>query len=721
MKKMDKIDSYTDLRSKISMVADQEMSSKSRIEKTAYGEAAFFLMNKVDVNKDDILAGKFEIKCNCSSLYPANMKQELSFLVNTDATLAKKYEGVLVAEEAGLFTRSPGAHAIPCFEELICEGIQHRIDRVKQCLKETDSALEGSKRNFYLSVLILLSAMQERILKYAQEALNQYEISGKPNLRRIYEACKRIAYYPPAHFFEAVQLVLLVQEHVLSGEGSGSMSFGRMDQYLYPLYEKDLREKVICKDEAQEIITALWKKIAQYEMSWQNVTLGGSDKSGKDMCNDLTLLCMNASLAVKGDQPQVSLRVHEGMPESVWNKAFDLIQTGMGFPELYNDQIAVKAKLNAGISEEDAWNYSIVGCVELSAGGKEYSHTEGARFNWTKILELMLQGGKCSITGCEILLAENHNLDEFTDFTDFYAWYKRELVYYTEYICDCIDLLSDQYARYWPVPFLSSVMHGCIEKGRDVTDSGAIYNNLTVNCVGIASVADSLEAIETLVFKDKMITLTELAVILKNNFEGYEAIQKKMLSCAKYGNDILSVDRKVKELTELFTDTLSKRQMKYRRGKFQAGFYTSYFHASMGEQTGATPDGRKAREALSSSLSPVAGVDINGPTAVINSANHINMERFSNGMVLDLKFTADFLRIEEHREAVRLLIEEYYEQGGMEIQFNVLDRETLRKAQENPFLYRNLVVRVSGFSAYFVNLEKSLQNEIIKRTEHCIA
>lgn len=704
---------YSDLRSKIIVITEQELTDRSIIEKKAYAEAAFFLMNEVCICEKDIFAGRLE-KCNNLDMYPRNREQELSFLENG----IQKYESMLTAEEIGLFTRAPGAHAVPAYDILIQEGIQKRIDCVKDFMLMIQSE---EKKCFYISELLVLYGMQKRILRYAKEAGRCYKIYDQANIKRIQESCEWIAYNPPRSFHEAIQLVLLAHEHILSEGGSGSISFGRLDQYLYPFYEKDLRERRITKEDAQEMIIALWRKISEYEMGWQNVTLGGSNQDGKDMCNDLTILCMNASLAVRGDQPQVSLRVHKNMPQTVWKKAFELIQTGMGFPELYNDDIAVKAKMNADVSEEDAWNYSIVGCVELSSGGKEYSHTEGARFNWLKILELMLHEGRCSVTGLNWKLTEQHALSEIKDFQEFYEWYKRELKHFTECICVYIDELSQQYPKYWPVPTLSSMMQGCIETGRDVTDCGSIYNNLTVDCVGIASVADSLEAIETLVFKEGIISLNELSIILEKDFEGFEAIQEKMHACPKYGNDISSVDHKVKELVELFVDTLSHTSMKYRRGRYQAGFYTSYFHATMGMLTGASPDGRKAKEALSSSLSPMAGMDKNGPTAVVNSANHINMERFSNGTVLDLKFTADFFVQEKHRQAIQSLIEEYFEEGGMEIQFNALDRETLLEAKKNPLKYGNLLVRVSGFSAYFVALEESLQDEIIRRTEHKVS
>lgn len=708
---------YTDLRSKIIAVTEQEMKSKSVIERKAYAEAAYFLMNDVFIEEGDIFAGKLE-KCHFVNIYPTDMKEELEYLIRSDRDTNKKYQCMLIAEEIGLFTRTPGAHVVPAYDRLIQEGISHRIDQIRYGIKIcTDKA----QQNFYRAELSVLKAMQGRIIKYGEEAERRYGICGGENLKRIQNSCNRIAFVPPENFHEALQLILLAHEHVLAEGESGSISFGRLDQYLYPFYKRDLDKARITKEDGQEMITAFWRKISEYEMGWQNVTLGGSNSEGEDQCNDLTLFSMNASLIVRRDQPQISLRVHKNMPEHVWKKAFELIQTGMGFPELYHDDIAVKAKQNVGISKEDAWNYSIVGCVELTAGGKEYSHTEGARINWQKLLELMLNEGTCQITGLNWKLAETHKLDEFHEFGSFYEWYKRELKHFTEFVCGFVLALSRQYGTYWPVPFVSSMMEGCIERGMDITNGGTVYNNLTLNCVGIATVADSLESIEKLVFKERLLNLKELVVVLKKNFVGYEAVHRKMIGYPKYGNDISSVDYKVRELTEVFVETLAEASKKQLGKVFQAGFYTSYFHATMGKQTGASPDGRKSGDALSPSLSPTAGMDRNGPTAVINSASHINMEGFGNGMVLDLKLMANFFQQEKYQQAVRMLIEEYFSRGGLEIQFNTLDKETLSAAQKDPYKYRNLIVRVSGFSAYFVALEESLQNEIIRRTEHQIA
>lgn len=704
---------YTDLRSKIVAVVEKEMSAKSIEVKKAYAIATYFLMNNTNIYPDDIFAGNI-IRCDVTTMFPSSIEEEFRFL-NKAGVQEDDFSYILQSEKIGMFTRSPGSHVVLAYDKLIQNGIRNQIRKAQDCLCRKN--ISTSKQQFYIAEFIVLCAMQKRILKYAEEAKKQYNYTRNIKLKHIQIACENIAYNPPQTFYEAIQLIILAHENIVAESGSGSMSFGRLDQYLYPLYKKDICIGNLSIEKAQEYLNAFWKKISRCEMGWQNITLGGCSQTGEDMCNDLTILCMNSSLAIQSDQPQISLRIHNGTPKNVWKKAFELIRTGMGFPSLFNDEVAIKAKMNAGISVEDAWNYSIVGCVELTSGGKEYSHTEGARFNWQKLLELMLNDGKCLITGLDYPLKEKHNLEEIQDFYTLYSWYKRELIYFTKRICNCIDILSKQYSQYWPVPFLSSMMQGCHEAGCDATNGGTVYNNLTLNCVGIANVADSLEAIETLVFKEKCITLKELSIVLQKNYKGYELIHKKVLNCPKYGNDIQTVDNKVQDLTDTFVDTLSKTSMKYRSGSFQAGFYSSYFHATMGKLTGASPDGRKASNPLSSSLSPMSGMDRDGPTAVVNSISHINMERFSNGMVLDMKFTPNFFMCQKSIELIKVLIEEYFDRGGLEIQFNVFNRDTLLQAQKEPIKYRNLIVRVSGFSAYFVSLEKSLQDEIIKRTE----
>lgn len=687
----------TDLRSGIIIGVNNIHPEYSLYRRKAYSLAAFWKMKNIDVSDSDMLVGNIE-KNNYVDMSPDQYEEVDTYGAYTEIKLAYKI---------GLFTRAPGAHCIPNYKELINHGVQYLIEKVEGYYTKTDDFV---KKDFYESELILMYEFQKLILRYAEK-------SRKKENYDIANVLEKIAYKKPEHFVEVVQLIVLAHEAVLDERGSGSISFGRLDQYLYPFYYKDINDGLINNEYVQKIINELWRKVAHYEMGWQNITLGGGDINGNDVSNELTLMCLNASIITEGDQPQVSLRIPmKGLKQEVWDKAFDLVQTGKGFPEIYNDNLAIKAKEYTGVSKEDASDYGIVGCVEISVGGKEYSHTEAARINLMKLLELILNQGKCMLSSVEWELKEQHNLDDFKTYKEFEKWVKSEYVYFINNICDLTDLYNKEYANYYPVPFTSILMNGCIENAKDVTDCGSVYNNLTLDCVGIASVANALEAIENIVFEDKMLSLKELVQVLKNNFENADDICKSLQNYPKYGNDIDSVDDKLKGIVDLVTDVLDKKRIKYRNGKWQAGFYTSYFHATMGETTGASADGRRAKEALSSSLSPMAGTDVNGALAVLNSANKVDMSRFGNGMVLDLKFLPHFWEKCENREAVQRMIKTYFDRGGMEIQFNVVDRETLIEAKKNPVKYKDLVVRVSGFSAYFIALEENLQDEIIRRT-----
>ncbi len=698
---------YDDLRSRFISYIDTKQ--KGGVLGKAYAYAGYLLKKQPSISDADVFVGVIE-RLSTVDMSPENIVGEINRWKHKYIEEKEKLEYIQDAVAIGLFCRNPGKHMAPAYDKIMETGLQKKLEQIRLCYKENKSQ---DYDLFYKSEWLVLSAFQQYILKCGTRAKEMYINGGSKskNLLRIAETCDRIAYKSPKTFFEAVQMLILMHEAVVGEAGTGSISFGRFDQYLYSYYKSDISEGRLTYSEAYEYICELWRKIANYELGWQNVTLGGSDKFGNDVCNELTIMCMDASMAVAKEQPQVSLRVNKNMPDKVWNKAMELINRGMGFPELYNDEMAVKAKINCGIKEDDAWNYAIVGCVEPMIPGKEYSHTEGARINWVKILELILTEDKRFIDS-------SYKIKDFEDFTSFYDFYKEQLVAVTNRICSFIDIASGEYGKNWQTPFTSCMMLGCDESGKDVTDGGTIYNNLCVICVGFASTVDSLEAIEQLVYKEKIISLEKLVEAISKNFEGYEWLQRRMLLCSKYGNDIESVDKKAKELAELFVNTIRQYPLKYRSGVMQPGFYTSYFHAEFGELTGATPDGRKAHMPLSSSMSAMSGMDKKGPTALINSALNIDMSKLGNGMVLDVKFTKEFFDKADNKLALRCLVESYFERGGLEIQFNIVDKETLIKAQQNPEQYENLIVRVSGFSTYFTYLSKQLQDEIIARTEN---
>lgn len=687
------------------------------VVRKAYLFAVELLMSPIQLGGDRIIYNEFRTTMY-DSMGGEQLEKEVEYILAAHPEEKDTCDDILLAKQIGMLQRCAGGHASIHLDMLFKEGYQEIIEKVQEKYSKESNL---KKRQFYRAELIVLNAVQKQILRYADEIDMQLEkekdCENKSNLFRASKACRNIAKNPPRDYFEAVQLIALTHEFCCV-EGNGSQSWGiRIDQLLNKYYQDDIVIGKIDRQEAIDIICSLWRMYDTYGERCANLTLGGCDKYGHDMSNEMTLICMYASMKVKACVPLLTLRVHQNMDEKVWNTALELVKSGQGFPAFYNDCAAIKAKLNAGISEEDAYDYSTLGCVELTIAGREYDDTEGARINWLKLLEVMLFGGRCLVTGKKWNMEEHHRLEEFTTFEQFYNWYKLELKSVVEKVARYVIKAAEVYCEHWPVPYLSSFSHGCIERGSDITDKGADYYTYSINCAGMANVVNALEVIEELVFKEKAVAFEQLKDALEHNFKGYENLRKRILLCPKYGNDIESVDRKMTDLMGLFSTTVYNQKTTSGKGKFQCGFYTVMHHALLGQKTGASCDGRYAHTSLANSLSHAQGTDVNGPTAVINSINKIPMDFMGNGGVLDIKFLPSFFEKYTHVQAVRYLIETYFEKGGLELQINVIDRETLRKAQIEPEKYKNLVVRVSGYSAYFVNLVKELQDEIILRTE----
>jgi formate C-acetyltransferase len=616
--------------------------------------------------------------------------------------------------DTGLITRWANGHVIAGYDFVINQG----YGALELSLRENLNAGAGK---YAEAMLCAVQGAQAYIGRYEQAARETLEKTGDPvrrkNLERIASACAQIKTGKPTTFFEAVQAVILLHEMLLYENHSGSMSIGRLDRYLGPYYEKDKREGRITFEEAGEIIDALWLKIASVIMGYQNVTIGGCDEEGKPFENDITLLCMRASKKLKQDQPLLSLRCHKQTSDTLWEEAIDLLSQGGGFPALFNDEIIIKAKERQGVDRNDSWNFGLVGCVEPSIGGKEFSFTEELRINWAKVIELLFSGGTCRVTGINVGLKDKRDLKSITSFEDFFAWYREELKYAIETSVRACNMIDSAYPVFFPSPLLSSTFQDCVAKAEDAAGNGPKYRFSSANICGMANAVDSLMAIKEMVFNKQMVTLETIGQALARNYEGYAELQAFAQNrCPKYGNDIPEVDAYMKELSSFFCSTVTA-QKNHQGGNFQAGLYTVVSQATMGKITGALPDGRESGVALSNAVSPVQGMDTQGPTASLRSTLQIDHSLAANGLVVDLKFSPSFFDKDSHRKAIRAMVETYFEEGGQEIQFNVVNRETLLEAQRDPQKHRNLVVRVSGFSAYFISLDKTLQDEIIKRTE----
>lgn len=641
----------------------------------------------------------------CSEYLDDEEKKELSFLA----------DGV----EAGYFTHYPVGHVITGFEFVLHRGFKNIRKLIENRLKQ--DGLSREQRDTGRAMYHTVRACQEYILRYKKEAEILAEMTKTPEnkcrLSELAETLGRLSEKPAGSFYEALQFSVLLQELILT-QTKGSMSFGRIDRLLYEYYRQDELDAVQDKKAAQQLIDAWMIKIAGCIGGFQNITLGGCDEDGKYCGNEVSMMFLSSSRRLGYDQPLISYRITKDLPALHWEEIQRTIQKGGGFPALFHDEVIIESKMKLGIIQRDARNYGIVGCVEPSICGKEFSFTEALRINWGKTLELMMNGGTCPVTGKQLFLKENRELDSIQSFEEFYKWYKSELFYAIERAARICILTERSFYKCYPSTLLSVTLEGGIQRLEDCGNRGTVYCNSAINHTGTANAADSLMAIKRVVFEEKKVTLKEYRDILNHNYMGKEEFRRGIKEdIPKYGNDNEQIDR---ILRELVNETAEKTQSikNERGGIFLAGYYSVYHHAALGALTGALPDGRLRGEALANGLSPVQGADHQSPLAVIHSMCGLEQSLFGNGMVLDIKFSPSFFEGESHHHFLRPFLEVYFDQGGMELQLNIVDRQTLLNAKKNPEHYRNLLVRVSGFSAYFVNLSEQLQDEIIKRTEY---
>jgi pyruvate formate-lyase/glycerol dehydratase family glycyl radical enzyme len=614
-------------------------------------------------------------------------------------------------------------HIIPGYQKVLPTGLGKLFESAQERLND---ATNENAKHFLLSVCIVLQAIGNYVLRYAKQARElqnkTLNIDYRKELERIADSCEWVAVNPPRSFFEAIQLFWILHEILTIEQVCGSISPGRFDQYMYPYYRADVKEGRLSKEQAQELMDVLWTKFNIPNSYWgtlffQNITLGGQTSRGEDATNDLSYLCLESCRRLKLPQPALSVRIHSKSPEAFFRMACEVVSEGGGLPAFFNDATIISAKTKLGIAEEDAKDYGIIGCVEPAVPGKEYGWTEGLRINLAKILELTLNQGVCLITDKKIRIADGLP-NTFADFDEMYNEYTRQLNHFIDVGIKALNIADKYFAFLYPYPCLSILMEGCVEKGMDISKGGTKYNFTSINGCGMANVVDSLIAINEAVFIEKRITFDNLMNAIRSNFKNQEPLRQLLKNkYPKFGNDSDETDCLMKDLCEVFLSRIQEGR-NLRDGKYQSGLYTVNAHAFLGGLTGALPDGRKKGVALANSFSPAQGRDKCGPTATAKSITRIDHSKLANGMVLDIKITPRLFIDAKGIETLRDFIKAYFQLGGMEVQFNVISSDTLKQAKEHPEEYQNLMVRVSGFSAFFVYLDDKLQDEIIERTEH---
>ena len=707
----------------------------------------------------------------------------------TTSELATSYMApeAIKAIEHNIFT--PGnyfyngvGHVTVKYWEVLEIGFEGIMEKAQ---KELDGCSVGDgnyarKSHFLEAVILSCKAVIDyagRYAKLAQEmAAQTSDPVRKQELFVIAENCSRVPAKGAQNFYEACQSFWFVQQ-LLQMESSGhSISPGRFDQYMYPYYKKDMEAGTITREFAQELMDCIWVKLndlnkcrdaasaegfAGYSL-FQNLIAGGQNKEGEDVTNDLSIMCIQASMHVHLPAPSLSVRVWNGSPHEFLIKAAELTRTGIGLPAYYNDEVIIPALQNRGLSLEDAREYNIIGCVEPQKAGKTEGWHDAAFFNMCRPLELVFSNG---MDKGEMVGIPTGDVTQMKTFDEFFDAYKKQMEYCISLLVNADNAIDVAHAERCPLPFLSCMIDDCLKEGKSVQEGGAVYNFTGPQGFGIANMADGLFAIRKLVYEDKKVSMKELKEALAWNYDkGLDAqsagdmtemIMKAMQKAGrnvdastaegllktfmgmkpgeqktqrfkeihdmidevpKFGHDIPEVDYFAREVAYTYSKPLQKYNNP-RGGKFQAGLYPVSANVPLGGQTGATPDGRYAHTPVADGVSPSAGKDVKGPTAAATSVSRLDHFIVSNGTLFNQKFHPSALSGREGLEKFVALIRGYFDQKGMHMQFNVVDRQTLLDAQEHPEKYKHLVVRVAGYSALFTTLSRSLQDDIIRRTE----
>lgn len=673
-------------------------------------------------------------------------------------------------------------HITVQYEKVLSIGYEGIIREAEEERKgcQLGAADYATKSRFLEAVIISCKAVIGYAGRYARLAEKEAAACMDPLRRQelylIAENCKRVPAKGAESFYEACQSFWFIQQLIQLESSGHSISPGRFDQYMYPYYKKELAKGTLTREKAQELIDCIWVKLndlnkcrdaasakgfAGYSL-FQNLIVGGQDEDGRDVTNDLSFLCIEASFHVFLPQPSLSIRVWNGSPYELLVRAAELTRTGIGLPAYYNDEVIIPSLMSRGLTLEDARTYNIIGCVEPQKAGKTNGWHDAAFFNMCRPLELVFTGG---VDCGEQIGPATGDIEKMSSFEEFYDAYKTQMNYFISLLVNADNAIDQAHAERAPLPYLASMVDDCMKRGKTCEQGGCIYNFTGPQGFGIANVADSLYAIQKLVYDEKKVSMAEYKKALAFNYgqeindlviaqvagkvarelalNGKNA-DAKIIAAATQGilkESVTAEDRKrFAELLELIEEvpkfgndndladafardaayTYTRPLLEYRNprgGSFQAGLYPVSANVPLGAQTGATPDGRLAGLPVADGVSPSAGKDINGPTAAANSVSVLDHGIASNGTLFNQKFHPSALSGETGLDSFVNLIRTYFDKKGSHMQFNVVSRETLIEAQKHPEEYKHLVVRVAGYSALFTTLSRSLQDDIIRRTE----
>ena len=661
---------------------------------------------------------------------------------------------VSVFMETGLFgmegkLNAGDAHLAVNYERLLKEGLRGYEAKARACKEALDLTDPDSidKNVFYKAVLIVIEAVRAFALRYSELAADlaarESDAARKAELLEMSRICAKVPYEPASNFREAVQSVWFIQL-ILQIESNGhSLSYGRFDQYMDPYYEKSLQDGTITREEALELLTCLWIKTLTINKvrsqahtlssagspMYQNVTIGGQTVDKKDAVNPLSFLVLQSVAQTRLTQPNLTVRYHANLDPKFFDECIEVMKLGFGMPALNNDEIIIPSFIQWGVKEEDAYNYSAIGCVETAVPGKwGYRCTGMSYINFPRLLLCVMNDGVDLTSGKRFVKGYGHfqDMESYEELLD--AWDKslRELTRYSVIVENAIDKASE---RDVPDILCSALTDDCIGRGKTIKEGGAVYDFISGLQVGIANMADSLAAVKKLVYDEKKITRDELWNAILDDFQPPEnqKIQEILINDApKYGNDNDDVDLLVVRAYDTYIDEIKKYpSTRYHRGPIGGIRYagTSSISANVGQGMGtmATPDGRHAFEPLAEGCSPAHNCDKNGPTAVFKTVSKLPTDKITGGVLLNQKMTPQVLSMEENKQKLEMLIRTFFNRlHGYHVQYNIVSRETLIDAQLHPEKHKDLIVRVAGYSAFFNVLSKKTQDDIIGRTEQTL-
>jgi formate C-acetyltransferase len=701
------------------------------LDEDAWEEAGSFNINPVSISEDEIA----ELKEMAEYWRGRSVYDYYDHM--------KPHNDDLVHQRGLIFAYNMLAgigHVIVDIERVLTRGLgsirDEALEKLEHLEQNPEDALTPKKRAFYKAVAIAIEGVVAYAHRYAdhteQRAKEESDERRRAELLRIANACRWVPEHPARTFFEALQctLFLLVTNQMEACEIS--ICPGRMDQILLPIYRKDIEEGSITRAEVVELLENFQIRIGQSSWVYSGrrqgvlfypkrgnlvtITLSGKDKQGHDLTNELTYLIMHAHANNRLGHPSLAVRLHANSPDALREVCARMIGTGKGQPGIMNDEVMIPALMRLGFEEDDAHDYADIGCIEMGNAGTSIGPSSIGFVNLAKCLELALHNGRCPIFN-EQVGPETGDARSFTSFEQLLEAYAGQVHFADTQFNQSVSVIEMGHELLRPVPFQSSITDNSMERGLDLTNGGSKYYFAGIEGIGVADVADSLAAVKKLVFQEKKLTMAELVDALSGNFSGNERLRLMLLNAApKFGNDDDFVDEIARASCSVFLKDV-KEHRDYWGSVYNPGIWSIELAMILGGAVGALPSGRCAFESLTEGVAPSRGCDRLGPTATVKSVAKLDHHLMENGSIFNMKFNPGAFEDDQIGKFIDVM-KTYFDLGGFQMQFTVVDKKTLLDARENPEKYRDLVVRVAGYSAYFVEQSPRVQEHIIERTEH---